>query len=245
MTHGWPIWPLWPAMPSRARPARKCRIGWMPGSPIAKGPAGAGSPPAGGWAGRPRGGRAPPPPARPPAAGPGRPRPPPPPPNPTAPAKPARGGAVTGDPPPRRAGPDGIPGEHLQDEIAAVLTLTGWTAARQVALAAAMTRLPDVAAALAAGWIDPDKARVFADELIVIDDDVAAAAIAASLVPRAPGMTTSELRRKLRQKIASFDPPAAKRRKEKAEKYARVESWVESNCTGAIAGRGMNLAKMI
>src|SRR5258707_1219533 len=74
---------------------------------------------------------------------------------------------------------------------------------------------------------------------------VAAAAIAASLVPRAPGMTTSELRRKLRQKIASFDPQAAKRRKEKAEKDARVESWVESDGTGAIAGRGMNLAKMI
>ncbi len=157
----------------------------------------------------------------------------------------ALGLAVIGELAARRAGPDGIPGEHLQDEIAAVLTLTGWTAARQVALAAAMTRLPDVAAALAAGWIDPDKARVFADELIVIDDDVAAAAIAASLVPRAPGMTTSELRRKLRQKIASFDPQAAKRRKEKAEKDARVESWVESDGTGAIAGRGMNLAKMI
>ena len=59
----------------------------------------------------------------------------------------ALGLAVIGELAARRAGPDGIPGEHLQDEVAAVLTLTGWTAARQVALAAAMTRLPDVAAA--------------------------------------------------------------------------------------------------
>jgi len=50
-----------------------------------------------------------------------------------------------------------------------------------------MTRLPTVAAALAVGRIDADKAGVFADELIVVGDDLAAAQIAARLVPAAPG----------------------------------------------------------
>src|SRR5215469_1207032 len=86
----------------------------------------------------------------------------------------------------RRVGPDGAPGEHLEDEVAALLRLTGPAAARRVALAAAMTRLPAVAAALAAGRIDADKAGVFAGELIVVDDDQAAARIAARLVPAAP-----------------------------------------------------------
>jgi hypothetical protein len=42
----------------------------------------------------------------------------------------------------RRDAPDGTPGEHVEDEVAALLTLTGRAAARQVALAAGMTRLP-------------------------------------------------------------------------------------------------------
>jgi hypothetical protein len=145
----------------------------------------------------------------------------------------------------RRAAPDGAPGEHLEDEVAALLTLTGWTAAKRIALAEAMTRMPAVAEALAAGRIDADKAGVFADELIVVDDDEAAARIAAGLVPAAPGLTTGELRRKLRQEIGKFDPDAAKRRKDKAHKNARVDVWIDADGTGAIAARGMDPAAAI
>jgi hypothetical protein len=67
-----------------------------------------------------------------------------------------------------------------------------------VALAAGMTRLPAVAAALAAGRVDPDKAEVFTDELAVIDDDQAAAEIAAALVDEAARWTTGELRARRR-----------------------------------------------
>jgi len=108
-----------------------------------------------------------------------------------------------------------------------------------------MTRLPGVAAALAAGRIDADKARVFAGELIVVDDDPAAAQIAARLVPAAPGQTTGELRHRLRQEIGRFDPQAARRRKEKARKDARVDVWVDADGTGAIAARGMDPAAAI
>jgi hypothetical protein len=145
----------------------------------------------------------------------------------------------------RRAGPDGAPGEHLEDEVAAVLRLTGPAAARRVALAAAMTRLPTVAAALAVGRIDADKAGVFADELIVVDDNLAAARIAARLVPAAYGQTTGELRHKPRQEIGKFEPQAARRRKEKARKDARVDVWIDADGTGAVAARGMDPAAAI
>ena len=153
--------------------------------------------------------------------------------------------AAVGELAARRAGPDGAPGEHLEDELAALLRLTGPAAARRVALAAAMTRLPAVAAALAVGRIDADKAGVFAGELIVVDDDPAAAQIAARLVPAAPGQTTGELRHKLRQEIGRFDPQAARRRKEKAREDARVDVWIDAEGTGAIAARGMDPAAAI
>src|SRR6185312_3274550 len=57
----------------------------------------------------------------------------------------------------RRAGADGCPGEHVQEEVAAALTLTGRAAASQVGLAAELARLPGVGRALAAGRIDVDK----------------------------------------------------------------------------------------
>jgi hypothetical protein len=145
----------------------------------------------------------------------------------------------------RRAGPDGVPGEHVDDEVAALLTLTGPAAARRVALAEAMTRLPAVAGALAVGRIDVDKAQVFADELTVVDDDLAAAEIAARLIPASLEKTTGELRHKLRQEIGRFDPEAARRRKEKARKDARVDVWIDPEGTGAIAARGMDPAAAI
>jgi hypothetical protein len=145
----------------------------------------------------------------------------------------------------RRAGPDGAPGEHLEDEVAALLRLSARAAAKQVALAAAMTRLPTVAQALAAGRIDMDKAAVFADELIVVDDDEAAAQIAAGLIGAAPGLTAGQIRARLRGRIDRHDPGAAKRRKEKGRQEARVDVWIDADGTGAIAARGMDPAAAI
>src|SRR5262249_46567617 len=79
----------------------------------------------------------------------------------------------------------------------------------------------------------------------VVDDDLAAAEIAARLIPAAPGKTTGELRHKLRQEIGRFDPEAARRRKEKARKDARVDVWIDPDGTGALAARGMDPAAAI
>jgi hypothetical protein len=153
--------------------------------------------------------------------------------------------AATGELAARRAAPDGTPGEHVEDEVAALLTLTGRAAAKQMALAAGVARLPAVTAALAAGRIDADKARVFTGELLGVGDDLAAAAIAASLVAPAARWTTGELGSELRWQVTAYDPQAARKRKDKAQKDARVEVWIDPDGTGAIAARGMDPAAAI
>ncbi len=144
----------------------------------------------------------------------------------------------------RRAGPDGRPGEHAQDELAALLALTGTAAAVLAGHAAAMARLPGVAQALAAGRIDMPKAAVFAAETACLDD-IPAAAIAASVLPEAPGMTTGQLRAALRREVLAYDPQAAIKRRREAEKDARVETWAEGAGTAAIAGRDLAPADVI
>jgi hypothetical protein len=144
----------------------------------------------------------------------------------------------------RRAGPGGRPGEHLEEEVAALLTLTGRAAGRQVALAESLSRLPGVSRALAAGRIDLPKATVFAGQLALVEY-VAANAIAAITLPDAPGMTTGQLRSALQREVLAYDPEAGIRRRQEAEKEARVETWTEAAGTGAIAGRDLPPADVL
>ena len=144
----------------------------------------------------------------------------------------------------RRAGPDGRPGEHVEEEVAAALTLTGRAAASQVGLAAELARLRGVARALAAGRIDLDKAEVFTGQLMLLDV-IAANAIAGIILPKAPGMTTGRLRKALADQIMDYDPQALVRRRKEAEKDARVETWTESAGTGAVAGRDLPPADVL
>jgi hypothetical protein len=101
-----------------------------------------------------------------------------------------------------------------------------------------------VARALAGGRIDVAKAEVFATQLLLVDL-VAANAIAAALLPAAPGWTTGRLRKELRDEIAAFDPEALVRRRAEAEKDARVETWTEAAGTGALAGRDLPPASVL
>ncbi len=144
----------------------------------------------------------------------------------------------------RRAGPGGRPGEHVEEEVAALLTLTGRAAGRRVALAEGLARLPGVSRALATGRIDLPKATVFADQLALVEY-VAANAIAAITLPDAPGMTARQLRAALRREVLAYDPRAAIRRRQEAEKDARVETWTEAAGTGAVAGRDLPPADVL
>ena len=136
----------------------------------------------------------------------------------------------------RRSGRGGRPGEHVEGEVAAALTLTGRAAGLRVAVAEGLARLPGVGRALAAGRIDADKAEVFTGQLMLLEY-LAANAIAGVMLPRAPGMTTGQLRAALVGQIMDYDPAAVIRRRKQAEKDARVETWTEPAGTGAVAGR--------
>jgi hypothetical protein len=145
----------------------------------------------------------------------------------------------------RRAGADGAPGEHVADEVAAALTLSPRAAEGLLALAAGVTRLAQVPAALAAGLIDKSRAEVFVRELMALDDELAVRA-EAMVMPRAPEMTTGQLAYALQRAVAAVDPAAAERRKKRAEQDARVEVWMEpGRGTAAVAGRDLPAPEVI
>ena len=134
--------------------------------------------------------------------------------------------------------------DHIGDEVAAALTLTCRAADRLVSLAAAVTRLPAVAAALAAGRIDLPKAIIFTSELAGLGD-IEAAAVAALVAPDAPGLTTGQLRGVLHRAVLALDPDAARQRREKAQRDARVECWTEPAGTWSLAGRDLPPAAVL
>jgi len=135
-----------------------------------------------------------------------------------------------------RGGPSA--GEHVDAEIAAALTLTTHSAAVLQDLALGVTRLPGTLKALAAGRIDRARAAVIASGTSALDD-VAAAAVSALVIRAAPGQTTGQLRAAVQQAVIWFDPEAARRRKEAAQKQARVELWREPAGTCSLAGRDL------
>ncbi len=139
---------------------------------------------------------------------------------------------------------DGRGLEHLRDEIAMTLTLTGWSADRLLGLAVALDRLPLTQAALATGAIDERRAEVIADELAGLGAEHIAA-VEERLVPGAAAQTTAQLRQAARRAVIAADPGAAKRRKEKAVKDARVETFTEAAGTAALAGRDLPPAAVL
>ena len=139
---------------------------------------------------------------------------------------------------------DCAPAEHIGDELAAALTLTARASDALLDLALALRRLPATMAALATGAIDRHKAAVIADELGGLRD-ADAARVEAEVVPDAPGQTTGQLRAATRRAVLRADPAAARERKERAEREARVEKWGEQAGTAALAGRDLPPAEVL
>jgi hypothetical protein len=134
--------------------------------------------------------------------------------------------------------------EHVADELAVELTLTGRSAARLLDVASGLERLPEVNDALLSGFIDWARACVFVDELAVLDE-ATAAGIAEELADKAAGWTTGQLRAALARAVLTADPRAAELRKKKARKETRVEMWREGSGNAALAGRELAPADVI
>lgn len=131
--------------------------------------------------------------------------------------------------------------EHVDDELAAALTLTRHSAAILHDLAVGLARLRLTKAALAAGRIDQPRAAVIVAETGALSDwDAAVAELA--VIRIAPGLTTGQLREEIRRVVLSFDSGAVQRRKAAALQQARVELWSEPAGTAALAGRDLPAA---
>ena len=123
------------------------------------------------------------------------------------------------------------------DEIAAALTLTGRAAQLLTGRAKEMTDLPRTFAALAAGQIDMPKALVLLTGLAGQKPELAHT-VEAQVLGRAPAQTTGQLRACLNRALLAADPAAAERRRQREEKYARIEQTPEpGGVTATLGGR--------
>ena len=100
-------------------------------------------------------------------------------------------------------------------------------------------RLPRTAHALHEGVIDAYKAQLLAEATRVLDDAAAAAAEAALFGAGVAGRTPGQLRARAGRAVLQADPAAARRRREEAQKDARVELWREDAGTAALCGFGL------
>jgi hypothetical protein len=141
-------------------------------------------------------------------------------------------------------GADAHLAEHVADEVAAALTLTATAADRLLDLAHRLGQLPGTRAALAEGVIDPRKAAVIADETSALTP-VQAAAAEHLFLPDAPSQTTGQLRVAVKRAVAFLDPAALLKRRQEAQKEARVEVWSEPSGTAGLAGRDLPPASVL
>jgi Domain of unknown function (DUF222) len=107
----------------------------------------------------------------------------------------------------RRAGPGGREGEHVDDELAALLTLTGRSAQAQLELARQLERLPCTRALLAAGIIDRPRAGVITGHLSLLPDEEAAA-VDATIAAKAGAQTTGQLGQACHRKVLARERAA-------------------------------------
>src|SRR5260370_19958508 len=82
------------------------------------------------------------------------------------------------------------------------------------------------------------RARGIAEQLSGLDA-AAAGEVEVGLLTRAAGRTSGQLRAAALRAVFAVDPAAARKRREKAQRDARVEMWREPSGTASIAGRDL------
>lgn len=127
--------------------------------------------------------------------------------------------------------------EFAPSEVALALTLTEGGAEYWMDLAVSMTRrLPATVAALRAGRIDLARAKLIETFTAGLDDELAGQ-VERRVLGRAERQTTGQLRASLQRAVIAADPAAAERRREEAERNARVELSGDPEGTCSLAGR--------
>ena len=137
---------------------------------------------------------------------------------------------------------DGRPVRLCRDalgQVSLALTLTDYSANTWADLAVVLTwRLPATGAALAAARIDLDRAKVIAEATSVLPENLARV-VEEQILPSAGGRTRAQLQERLRRLVIAADPDGAERRREQAERAARVSLYPDENGTATLCGSGL------
>ena len=145
---------------------------------------------------------------------------------------------VCGTAPRLAGGPARVP-DDAADEVALALVMSrfgaGWWTGMAITLA---WRLPGTLHALHAGMIDLSRAKLIAEATSVLGDD-AARAVQDTVLPSAGEQTMGQLRAALRQAVISVDPRGAERRRQEAERKARVRLFADEEGTATLAGQNL------
>jgi hypothetical protein len=124
-------------------------------------------------------------------------------------------------------------------EVSLALTLTGAGAEWWTDLAVTLSwQLIHTGAALRDGVIDLARARLIAEATCLLDED-AAREVEEKILPDAAEKTTGALRAALRRAVIAADPAGAERRREEAERRARVVLYPDAESTASLAGQGL------
>jgi uncharacterized protein DUF222 len=140
-------------------------------------------------------------------------------------------------PPP---GPADLPeawDESITAEVAGVLAESRWAADAMLGLAHDLeVKLPGTAAAFRDGTLRRSKVAIIARATAVLDPAEARAA-EQEVLDRAGRLTPGGLRAAIARAVMEVAPEKAKKRREVAAKFARVERWAEDSGNAALAGR--------
>ena len=127
--------------------------------------------------------------------------------------------------------------EFTADQVACALGESRFRADELLGTAGHLdTHLPGTAAALADGIVSLGKARIIANATALMDPDEARAA-EQEVLDRAGRLTPGSLRAAIARAVMEAAPDKARKRRETAARFARVERWAEDSGNAALAGR--------
>jgi Domain of unknown function (DUF222) len=106
------------------------------------------------------------------------------------------------------------------------------------------THLPGTKAALRDGVVSLGKARIIATATGLLDPAEAAAA-EAGVLDRAGRLTPGSLRAATARAVLEAAPEKARKRREAAARFARVERWAEDSGNAALAGRELPAGQVL
>src|ERR1700730_98788 len=139
-------------------------------------------------------------------------------------------------------GPNGGPArvpDDAADEVALALCMSRFGASWWTNTAITLSwRLPNTLDALRTGTTDLSRAKLIAEATSLLDDD-AAQAVEDRVLPSAGQQTLGQLRAALRRAVISVDPQGGERRRQEAERRARVGLYGDEEGTATLSGQNL------